>query len=71
MTGFIAAERNHDRQRIAFFERCHAKLELAKGNLERSQECGIKAKESFYRLGMKLEMAQMEDFLINLPYPNP
>ena len=71
MTGFIAAERNHDRQRIAFFERCYARLEFAKGNLERSQECGIKAKESFYRLGMKLEMAQMEDFLINLPYPNP
>jgi hypothetical protein len=38
MTGFIAAERNHDRQRIAFFERCYARFELAKGNLERSQE---------------------------------
>ena len=62
MTGFIAAERNHDRQRIAFFERCYAKLELAKGNFERSQEWGIKAKESFYRLGMKSEMAQMEEF---------
>lgn len=62
MTGFIAAERNHDRQRIAFFERCYARLEFAKGNFERSQEWGIKAKESFYRLGMKSEMAQMEEF---------
>jgi MalT-like TPR region/NB-ARC domain len=66
MTGFIAAERNHDRQRIAFFERCYARLEFAKGNLERSQEWGVKAKEGFRRLGMRSEMADMENFLMNI-----
>jgi tetratricopeptide (TPR) repeat protein len=64
MTGFIVAERNYDRQRIAFFERCYAKLEFAKGNIARSQEWGIKAKEGFRRLGMRSEIAQMESFLI-------
>ncbi|ELS32686.1 MULTISPECIES: ATP-binding protein [Pseudanabaena] len=63
MTGFIAAERNHDRQRIAFFERCYARLEFAKGNIEQAQEWGLKAKDGFVRLGMRSEMIQMEKFL--------
>jgi hypothetical protein len=67
MTGLIGAERNREDQRIAFFERCYAKLEFAKGNIERSQEWGVKAKEGFYRLGMRSEIAQMENFLLNLP----
>jgi LuxR family glucitol operon transcriptional activator len=66
MTGFIAADRNHDRQRIAFFERCYARLELAKGNIEKSREWGVKAKEGYQRLGMQVEFAQMEEFLMAL-----
>ena len=63
MNRFIVAERNHVNQRIAFFERCYARLEFAKGNLEQSLEWGTKAKESFYRLGMKLEMAQVGEMI--------
>ena len=66
MTGFIAAERNHDRQRITFFQRCYARLEFAQGNIEKAKEWAIKAKQGYQQLGMKLESTQMQEFLVAL-----
>jgi tetratricopeptide (TPR) repeat protein len=67
------AERNHDKRRMACCEYSYARMEKARGNLERAREWAKRALESFERLGVIRDAKELLTFLeeLNLLSDNP
>ncbi len=63
VTGLPVAERNKDRRRTAHYKRSFAYLRLKQGNLDEVHRYAEESYDDFERLGMRLEMEEMQVLL--------